>query len=78
MAQALTLEEKVFLFGGRKRAMNSVMAITDGKPSFLFNTYEKVKQLKDKHVNLVFPLVSEFEGAELAFMKKWASSPWHL
>ena len=52
------------------------MTLTDGKPSFLFNTYEKVMQLKDKHVKLFFSPVTEFEGEELALMKKWASSPW--
>merc|ERR1719265_1159390 len=74
--QALTLAEKMFLLGGRKRAMSAVMTLTDGKPSFLFNTYEKVMQLKDKHVKLFFSPVTEFEGEELALMKKWASSPW--
>jgi hypothetical protein len=76
MAQAFTLAEKMFLLGGRKRAMSAVMTLTDGKPSFLFNTYEKVLQLKDKHVKLFFSPVTEFEGEELALMKKWASSPW--
>merc|ERR1719375_3041585 len=66
----------MFLLNGRKRAMSAVLTLTDGKPSFLFNTYEKVMQLKDKHVKLFFSPVTEFEGEELALMKKWASSPW--
>jgi len=76
MAQAFTLAEKLFLLGGRKKAMSAVMTLTDGKPSFLFQTYEKVLQLKDKHVKLFFSPVTEFAGEELALMKKWASSPW--
>merc|ERR1719454_130611 len=76
MAQAFTMAEKMFLLGGRRRAMSAVLTLTDGKPSFLFNTYEKVLQLKDKHVKLFFAPVTEFQGEELALMKKWASSPW--
>merc|ERR1719240_2567188 len=76
MAQAFGLAEKMLLLNGRKRAMSAVLTLTDGKPSFLFNTYEKVMQLKDKHVKLFFAPVTEFEGEELALMKKWASSPW--
>ena len=67
----------MFFFGGCKRAMSVVMIFTGSKPSFLFNTYKKVMQLKDRHVKLVFSLVTEVDGAELALMKKWAGSPWH-
>jgi hypothetical protein len=76
MAQAFTMAEKLFLLGGRRKAMSAVLTLTDGKPSFLFNTYEKVLQLKDKHVKLFFAPVTEFAGEELELMKKWASSPW--
>jgi len=76
MAQAFSLAEKVILLGGRKRAQPAVMTLTDGKPSFLFQTHEKVMQLKDKHVKLFFVPVVESEGEELALMKSWASQPW--
>merc|ERR1719311_1372610 len=76
MAQAFTVAEKFFLLGGRKKAMAAVMTITDGKPSFLFQTKEKVLQLKDKHTKLFFVPITEFKGAELKLMQKWASSPW--
>merc|ERR1719453_1696869 len=76
MAQAFTVAEKMFLLGGRKLAQSAVMTITDGKPSFLFQTYEKVKQLKDKHVSLFFAPITAFKGDEMKLMKKWASSPW--
>merc|ERR1719240_2530069 len=76
MAQAFGLAENMFLLNGRKKAMSAVMTLTDGKPSFIFQTQEKVLQLKDKHVKLFFSPVTEFAGEELALMKKWASSPW--
>jgi len=76
MAQAFTLAEKLFLLNGRKQSQSAVMTITDGKPSFLFQTFEKVKQLKDKHVKLFFAPITSFKGDEMKLMKKWASSPW--
>merc|ERR1719359_2223516 len=76
MAQAFGKAEKMFMLRGRRDAMSAVLTLTDGKPSFLFQTHEKVMQLKDKHVQLFFMPVTEFEGEELALMKKWASQPW--
>merc|ERR1719473_1780163 len=66
----------MFLLGGRRKAQSAVMTITDGKPSFLFQTHEKVMQLKDKHIKLFFAPVIDFEGEELDLMKEWASQPW--
>ena len=54
----------------------AIQTITDGKPSFLFITYEMVKQLKDKAVKLFFAPVTAFKGNEMKLMKKWASQPW--
>merc|ERR1719235_3085839 len=76
MAQAFGVAEKLLLLGGRKAAQSAVMTITDGKPSFLFQTNEKVLQLKDKHTKLFFVPITEFKGQELKLMKKWASAPW--
>jgi len=76
MAQAFSLSEKMFLLNGRQHAQSGVMTLTDGKPSFLFQTYESVMQLKDKHVQLYFVPITQFKGPELALMKKWASKPW--
>ena len=56
MAQLLALEERMFLFGGRKRAMSTVMTLTGSKPSSLFITYRKVILQQDKHVKLSFRL----------------------
>merc|ERR1719388_117001 len=76
MAQAFGVAEKVLLLGGRKAAQSAVLTLTDGKPSFLFQTYEKVMQLKDKHIQLFFAPITTFKGEEVALMKKWASTPW--
>merc|ERR550514_1258690 len=76
MAQAFTKAEGMFVRGGRKIAQSAVMTITDGKPSFLFQTHQKVMELKDKHVKLFFVPITEFEGEELKVMKSWASDPW--
>jgi len=76
MAQAFGVAEKVLLLGGRKAAQSAVLTLTDGKPSFLFQTYEKVMQLKDKHTKLFFAPITEFKGASMKLMKKWASKPW--
>jgi hypothetical protein len=76
MAQAFTIAEKMFLIGGRQESQSAVMTITDGKPSFLFQTYQKVTELKDKHVKLFFAPITEYGGDEMKLMKKWASSPW--
>merc|ERR1719213_953733 len=76
MAQAFTTAEKLFLLDGRKMAQSAVLTLTDGKPSFLFQTNEKVMQLKDKHIKLFFAPVTEFKGEEMKLMQKWASSPW--
>ena len=37
----------MLLLGDGKKAMSAVLSLTDGKPSFLCNAYEKVLQLKD-------------------------------
>jgi len=76
MAQALTLAEKMFLTDGRKEAQSAVMVITDGKPTLLYETQEKVTKLKDKAVKLFFAPVTEAKGKEVDLMKKWASQPW--
>merc|ERR1711907_267619 len=76
MAQAFGVADKLLGLGGRKTAQSSVITITDGKPSFVFQTYEKVRALRDKKVQLFFVPVTEFKGKEISLMKKWASIPW--
>jgi len=76
MAQALALSETMMLSDGRAKAQSAVMVITDGKPTLLYQTQEKVVELKDKSVKLFFAPVTEAKGKEVDLMKKWASQPW--
>merc|ERR1719460_279195 len=75
MAQAFALAEKMYTAAGRKGAQSALLVISDGKPSFQFQTNELVEQLDDKGVQRFFVVVSEDEKT-LDLMKKWASMPW--
>jgi len=48
MAQAFAMAEDMFTKGSRKAAQQSLMLVTDGKPSFSFMTNEMAEQLDDK------------------------------
>jgi len=76
MAQAFALAEVMYTGAGRKGAQSAILVITDGKPSFSFQTNELVRQLDDKNVQRFFIVVSENGGDDLKKMQGWASSPW--
>jgi len=78
MAQAFSMAEDMFIKGSRKGAQQSVMLITDGKPSFSFMTNEMVEQLDDKSIMRYFVIVNN-QGPNSDAMKQmraWASQPW--
>jgi len=75
MAQAFALAETMYTAAGRKGSQSALLVITDGKPSFQFQTNELVQQLDDKGVQRFFVVVSDNEKT-LDVMKKWASMPW--
>jgi len=75
MAQAFALAETMYTQGGRRGAQSALLVLTDGKPSFEFQTNELVEQLDDKGVQRFFVVVSEDEKS-LDVMKHWASVPW--
>jgi hypothetical protein len=75
MAQAFALAETMFTHKGRG-VQTSLMVITDGRPSFTFQTNEMVEQLDDKNVQRYFVVVTEGASDALDKMKAWASSPW--
>merc|ERR1719440_1463945 len=75
MAQAFALAETMYTAAGRKNSQSALLVITDGKPSFQFQTNELVQQLDDKGVQRFFVIVSEDEKT-LDLMKGWASAPW--
>jgi len=78
MAQAFSMAEDMFIKGSRKSAQQSVMLITDGKPSFAWQTNEMVEQLDDKGIMRYFIIVNE-DGPQsdaMKQMRRWASQPW--
>jgi len=76
MAQAFAMAETMFVAGSRETAQQAVLTISDGKPSFAFQTNELVRQLDDKGVQRFFIVVMEEEGESMKLMQKWASQPW--
>jgi hypothetical protein len=76
MAQALILASKMLQQGGRPTAQSAIMVLTDGKPSFLFQTQMEVNALRDQNIKLFFVPVMESRGKEFEQMKKWATAPW--
>jgi len=78
MAQAFAMAEDMFTKGSRKRAQQSVLLVTDGKPSFSFMTNEMAEQLDDKSIMRYFIVVSDtpLSDDSMKNMKRWASQPW--
>jgi len=76
MAQAFALAEVMYTGAGRKGVQSAILVITDGKPSFKFQTNELVQQLDDKNVQRFFMVISESAGDEIKTIQKWASQPW--
>jgi len=78
MAQAFAMAEDMFTKGLRTNAQQSLMLVTDGKPSFSFMTNEMAEQLEDKSIMRYFVIVSETPMTDdsMKNMKKWASQPW--
>jgi len=77
MAQAFAIAEPMFTEAGRADAMSAVLTITDGRPSFAYQTQGKVDELEQKGIQRYFITIQEEEGKEVDLMKKWASEPWY-
>jgi len=77
MAQALALSDKVFSESGRAESQSAILTITDGRPSFSFQTQQVVDGLEEKKVQRYFITIQDSEGTETDLMKKWASAPWY-
>jgi uncharacterized protein YegL len=77
MAQAFAVAETMYTEAGREDAQSAIMVITDGKPSFQFQTQQKVDELEEKGIQRFFITIQEEEGTETELMKKWASDPWY-
>lgn len=76
MAQVFTAADSVFMNGGRKNAQSVLIIITDGKPSFKFQTKSAVKKLRRKGVKVVIVAVKSFLGKkEKKLLKTMVSKP---
>lgn len=76
MAQAFTASESAFLNGGRQHAQSVLLVISDGKPSFNFQTENAVATARRKGVKVVMVVVKQFLKKEsIQLMKSWSSVP---
>jgi len=76
MAQGFVLAQKLLQQRSRKDAQSAIMTISDGKPSFLFETTEKAKELEEKGIMKFMVAISEFPGSdEWRLMKELATQP---
>lgn len=79
MAQALALAEKMLLVGSDRATdvQQSVLTISDGLPSFAFETQELIQQLDDKGIMRYFIVINPtISDDQLKVILGWASQPW--
>jgi len=79
MAQAFALAERMFsLKPVRGGVQHALMVISDGQPSFKYQTDEMAQQLSDKSIMKYFVAVTEngINSDMMNSVKKWASQPW--
>lgn len=74
-AQAFSMAQVAFLNGGRKRAHSMMLIVTDGKPSFHFQTEQAMRKLKGSGVQVVVAQISLNPGKEADVMKQLATKP---
>lgn len=75
MAQAFIKADEL-LMRGRGDAQSVVTIITDGKPSFKFQTEQEVNKLKDAGVVINIVLIhDDEEGDEQELMRNWVTEP---
>eukprot|EP00747_Dinoflagellata_sp_TGD_P133964 gnl/TRDRNA2_/TRDRNA2_175267_c2_seq65.p1 gnl/TRDRNA2_/TRDRNA2_175267_c2~~gnl/TRDRNA2_/TRDRNA2_175267_c2_seq65.p1 ORF type:complete len:986 (-),score=229.29 gnl/TRDRNA2_/TRDRNA2_175267_c2_seq65:198-3155(-) len=76
MAQAFLKANQVITRSPRKTAAGTVLLVTDGKPSFSFQTDKAVKETKGR-ARVVIVQVKQFAAQEtVEKMKTYASKPW--
>lgn len=78
MAQAFATAEDMFTQKSRRNAQQAVLVISDGKPSFSFETTSQVEQLDDKNIMRYFVVINDqgMNSAAMSQIKSWASQPW--
>eukprot|EP00747_Dinoflagellata_sp_TGD_P134284 gnl/TRDRNA2_/TRDRNA2_175299_c6_seq25.p1 gnl/TRDRNA2_/TRDRNA2_175299_c6~~gnl/TRDRNA2_/TRDRNA2_175299_c6_seq25.p1 ORF type:complete len:1007 (+),score=247.69 gnl/TRDRNA2_/TRDRNA2_175299_c6_seq25:82-3102(+) len=76
MAQAFLKANQLITRSARKSAAGTVLMITDGKPSFSFQTDKAVKEAKGRS-RIVIVQVKQFAAQDtVEKMKSYASKPW--
>merc|ERR1719482_1236324 len=76
MAQAFMKASAILQRSPRKKAAGTFLMITDGKPSFIFQTDKAVKSYKGRG-RVVIVQVKQYAAKETQnLMKKYASKPW--
>eukprot|EP00397_Hematodinium_sp_SG-2012_P015657 GEMP01015949.1.p2 GENE.GEMP01015949.1~~GEMP01015949.1.p2 ORF type:complete len:304 (+),score=80.06 GEMP01015949.1:1655-2566(+) len=73
MAQAFSAADGIFM-EGRKNAQSVLVIITDGKPSFRFQTASAVKKMREKGTKVIIIAVKSFPGKLIELLKSWASA----
>jgi len=78
MAQAFATAENMFTQKSRRSAQQAVLVISDGKPSFSFETESQVSQLDDKSIMRYFVVINDqgMNSDAMTQIKSWASAPW--
>jgi len=76
MAQAFLQADSSFFNWGRPSAQSTLIVISDGKPSFVFQTAAEVKKLREKGVRVVMVVVKNAIDKETeGHLREWASMP---
>merc|ERR1712032_1281572 len=75
---ALQKADTLFTLGSRRESHSGILLVTDGRPSLVWSTKQKIKQLKEKNIMIYVAMVSASETDEhYRLMQELASSPWN-
>jgi len=72
---ALALADTMLSEGGREAAQSAVLVISDGKYSMKYQTQEKVRELKDKNIQIFMAVVGPLDRDAKKVLRGWASKP---
>merc|ERR1719163_1996535 len=75
MAQAFLKANQLISRSKRKTALGTMLLITDGKPSFKFQTHKAVKELKGRAKVSIVQVKSHPEEDTVDLMKSYATQP---
>jgi hypothetical protein len=75
MAQAFTKSKNVMTYA-RKGALSVVLLVTDGRPSFKFQTYHAVKSLRTSSRVMIAQVQANRKQEVAEMLKGYVSEPW--